>query len=131
LRIFASEGSAAFNRSRDRLVVSCGEMSGDGSIACSLNAGDLERRLADVAEVGAEGLISREERDGLHLLRFRADARIRRRLEEIVVAESRCCAFLDLALDELDGETTLSIAAPPDAKSLADGLAAAFDASAA
>jgi hypothetical protein len=101
-------------------------MAKDTSAACSLEANDLKQRLAEIAEVGAAGLISRD-RDGLrHLLRFRADADTRRRLKEIVVAEAKCCSFLDLALSEKDGELILVVAAPQDAQGLADGLADVF-----
>lgn len=101
-------------------------MADDIPIACSLGAGDLAQRLTEIGEVGADSLISREADGDRHLLRFRADADSRRRLEEIVAAEAECCAFLDLALSERDGELVLSIAAPSDAKAIADGLAEAF-----
>ncbi|HEX6688442.1 MAG TPA: hypothetical protein VF085_07225 [Solirubrobacterales bacterium] len=101
-------------------------MENDTPVACSLGAGELERRLAAIAEIGAGSLISREAGGDSQLLRFRADADTRRRLEEIVVAEGECCAFLDLKLSERGGELVLSIAAPEDAQALADGLAEAF-----
>jgi len=94
--------------------------------ACSLDTGALEERLAAINEIGADCLISRQVEDGCHLLRFRADAATRKRLEGIIAAEAECCAFLDLSLDEKGGELTLSIAAPRHAQALADGLAGAF-----
>ena len=94
--------------------------------ACSLDTGALEERLAAIAEIGADCLVSRQVEDGRHLLRFRADAATRKRLEEIVAAEAECCAFLDLSLDEQGGELMLSIAAPPEARVLASGLAERF-----
>jgi hypothetical protein len=94
--------------------------------ACSLGAGALEQRLAAIAEIGAESLISRAVVGGRHLLRFRADEATRRRLEAIVAAEAECCSSLDLSLRERGGELTLSIAAQRDAQALADGLAGAF-----
>jgi hypothetical protein len=105
-------------------------MSTDEPIACSLGAADLEQRLAAIAAVGADSLIARKVDDGRHLLRFRADATTRHRLEEIVAAEAQCCAFLDLSLSDEGGELLLSIAAPSDAQAVADGLAAAFGSSA-
>lgn len=101
-------------------------MKSDTPAACSLGAGDLEQRLADVAKVGADSLVRRETTAGRHVLRFRADAGTRQRLEEIVAAEAECCAFLDLSLGEREGELVLSIAAPEDSQAVADGLAAAF-----
>ncbi len=94
--------------------------------ACSLGAGALEQRLAAIAEIGADSLISRGVQGGRHLLRFRADGATRRRLEAIVAAEAECCSSLDLSLSERGGELTLSIAAQRDAQTLADGLAGAF-----
>jgi hypothetical protein len=101
-------------------------MTEDIPIACSLDAGALEQRLAAIAEIGAGSLISRQAEDGRHLLRFRADAATRKRLEEIVAAEAKCCSFLDLSLDQKGDELRLAIAAPRDAQALADGLAGAF-----
>jgi len=95
-------------------------------IACSLNAGDLERRLAEIAAVGATSLISRETHAASHRLRFRKDQGTRQALEGIVAAESKCCPFLDLLLEERDSELVLCIAAPRDATALADELARAF-----
>jgi demethylmenaquinone methyltransferase/2-methoxy-6-polyprenyl-1,4-benzoquinol methylase len=99
-------------------------------VACSLGAADLEGRLAAIAAVGADSLVAREMKDGRHLLRFRDDGSTRRRLEEIVAAEARCCSFLDLALRDEDGDLVLSIAAPAEGQTVADGLAAAFGPSA-
>jgi hypothetical protein len=101
-------------------------MTNEDPIACSLEAGALEQRLTAIAEIGADSLISRQAEDGCHLLRFRADAATRRRLEEIIAAEAECCSFLELSLDHNGGELVLSIAAPRDAQALADGLADTF-----
>lgn len=95
-------------------------------IACSLNSGDLKRRLAVIAKIGEESLIARENDEGRHLMRFRADTETRKRLEEMVAAEAQCCSFLDLALEERGGELILSVAAPQDGQVIADELAATF-----
>src|SRR4051794_11468584 len=95
--------------------------------ACSLDASRLERRLAAIAAVGADSLISRAVNgDGHHLLRFRPRAGTRNRLEEIVAAEAECCSFLDLQLSEEGGTLVLWIAAPSDGVMVADRLAEAF-----
>ena len=93
---------------------------------CSLNSPDLQQRLAAIAEIGSNSLISRESQGDRHLLRFRAGGDTHRRLEAIVVAEAECCSFLDLTLIEESDELVLAIAAPADAQALADGLATAF-----
>lgn len=104
-------------------------MTEETPIACSLEAGELEQRLAAIAAIGADSLIARSVEGGRHLLRFRADATTRQRLEGIVAAEKECCSFLDLTLSEEEaGELLLSIAAPRDAQGLANGLSAAFSA---
>ena len=96
-------------------------------IACSLNAGELRERLDQIAAIGAERLTGRRSEDGRHLLRFRPDPSIRRRLEEIVAAESECCSFLDLDLREEGQQLVLEIAAPADAEPVAEELALAFE----
>lgn len=101
-------------------------MTNQKPIACSLGANDLQRRLDEIAEVGAAGLIARDIENGKHRLRFRSDPKTRRRLEEIVVAEAECCSFLDLELTERRGELVLILTAPEDGQAVADELAAAF-----
>jgi len=102
-------------------------MTDDRPIACSLDPSELPERLATIAEIGADSLVSREVRGGRHLLRFRADAATRERLEGVVDAEAACCSFLDLALAEDADELLLSIAAPAEGRAVADGLARAFE----
>ncbi len=72
-------------------------------IACSLGPRDLQIRLDEIAELGAESLIAQETEEDRHLLRFRNSAETRRRLEALVAAEARCCPFLDLSLTQ-DGD---------------------------
>jgi hypothetical protein len=102
-------------------------MSVEEPVACSLGAADLEKRLTAIGAVGADSLISRVVSDGRQLLRFRSDGDTRRRLEEVVAAEARCCPFLELSLSEEDGGLLLTIAAPDAGEAVAEGLAAAFE----
>jgi hypothetical protein len=99
----------------------------DGNPACSLDPERLERRLDEIAAIGADALASRGLEDGRHVLRFRTGDETRRRLEAIVAAEGECCSFLDLSLGQSGDALTLSISAPGNAEALAAGLAAAFD----
>jgi hypothetical protein len=102
-------------------------LTNEGGTACSLGASQLERRLAAIAAIGAESLISRSVNGpGRHLLHFRQQAGLRDRLEQIVAAETECCSFLDLRLAEERGALVLSIAAQAGGQAVADGLAAAF-----
>jgi hypothetical protein len=101
-------------------------MTESAPIACSLAADDLRRRLAAIAEIGADSLVDRRREGDRHVLRFRAGGTTRRRLDEIVAAEADCCSFLDLALVEDGDELVLTIAAPSEAASVAESLALAF-----
>lgn len=96
-------------------------------IACSLGAGELRRRLEEIAALGADSLSSREADRGRHLVRFRSDPATRRRLEQIVAAETQCCPFLELDLREEGAELVLTIAAPAGAEPVAEELALAFE----
>jgi hypothetical protein len=97
-------------------------------VVCSLDAGDLEQRLAAIGEIGVRSLVGRHQEGGRHTLRFRPDSETRERLEEIVDAEKRCCAFLDLSLREDCCHLILSVAAPEAGQTTADGFAMAFTA---
>lgn len=101
-------------------------MKDDTPLACSLDAAQLERRLASMAAAGAEHLITHDTEGGLHVLRFRAEDGARRRLDEIVEVEKECCPFLDLLLTQAGNELVLSIGAPEHAEGVAAGLAEAF-----
>jgi hypothetical protein len=98
----------------------------EAPVACSLGTGELERRVEAIGSLGSESLISHEAEPGRHILRFRGGAGVGRRLEEIVAAESECCPFLALLVEERDGLLVLSISAPEYARFVADQLAAAF-----
>jgi hypothetical protein len=95
-------------------------------IACTLGASDLSRRLEEIAALGADRLIGHETKGGAHTLRFRRGEGTRRRLEEIVAAEARCCSFLDLSISERDGDLLLAIAAAEGSEQVAEALALAF-----
>ena len=95
-------------------------------VACSLGVSDLRQRLIEIAAIGAESLIERSEIDDRQVLRFRSDSDTRRRLEGVVAAEAKCCSFLELELEERNGELILSIGASEDGQPIAGELAAAF-----
>jgi hypothetical protein len=95
----------------------------DLPLACSLDAPALEERLAEMRALGRDSLIGADEPG---VLRFRATADSRARLERIVAAEAECCAFLGLDLREQDGELRLTVSAPDGAEEVAAGLVEAF-----
>ena len=97
-------------------------MSPDTPIACSLNAEELPRRLAEIRAIGADALLTTDGGG----LRFRKDETTRARLEAIVAAESECCAFLTFDLRATADALELRITAPEGAEALADELVNAF-----
>jgi hypothetical protein len=101
-------------------------MSEGKPVACSLNTGELEQRLAAIAELGADSMASHELDGDRHLLRFRSSQETHQRLEAIVAAEKECCTFLELSLAEEGSELILAIAAPNGGGEIADQLARAF-----
>jgi hypothetical protein len=101
-------------------------MPSEPPIACSLDAIALPKRLAEIAGLGRDALIDTRLNGTRAQLRFAAGSGIRARVEEIVAAEARCCAFLQMRVsDELD-TVVLTIDAPADAKLVLDELVAAF-----
>jgi hypothetical protein len=99
-------------------------MSEGAPIACSLNPADLQRRLAEIAALGADALLGQAE-DGA--LRFRDDSATRARLEAVIAAEAECCAFLRFELRERGDELELEILAPEAAEPVVDDLVRAFN----
>jgi hypothetical protein len=102
-------------------------MTDETPIACSLSAAELPRRLAQMAEIGSDALLSVGP-DGT--MRFRDEGATRERLEALAAAESECCSFLRFELGRGSGELSLSIHAPEGAEPLARELVDAFAAEA-
>jgi len=95
-------------------------------IACSLSADELPVRLAEMAAVGENALDSSEIDGTRAVLRFRARTDTRERLDEIVAAESRCCAFLDLKVTSKSEFVVLTVDAPPGAEPVLTDFVGAF-----
>ncbi len=91
-------------------------------VACLLSGFELEQRLAEISAAGRDAVRVGDE------LYFPADAATRERLEAIIAAESRCCAFLSFDLRESGDELVLGIAAPAEAEPIAAELTEAFKA---
>lgn len=102
-------------------------MNTETAVACSLDAGQLQERLAAINEIGARSLTSRTVEGNRNLLRFRRSRKTRRQLEAIVAAEAHCCSFLDLSLRDEGEDIVLSISAPSHAKEIGDQLADSFE----
>jgi hypothetical protein len=89
-------------------------------IACTLGSGDSKERLAWIAALAHDGLLS-IRRDDLHL-ELRYAPNVADRVRELVGREQACCAFLNFELAEIDGSVRLTIAAPERARDVADTL---------
>jgi hypothetical protein len=99
-------------------------------IACTLEPADMPARAAEIRALGRDGLEA-VERDELSVtLRFRPGRAIHERVERVVAAESRCCAFFDFTLAEREEATVLTIAAEKGAESAVHDLADLFTADA-
>jgi hypothetical protein len=101
-------------------------MPADPPIACSLSAAEIPARLAEMSDVGRGALLDVDVSGATAILRFRADAATRGRLQAIVAAESHCCAFLEMNLSDGPQAIALAITAPAGAESVRDDLVAAF-----
>jgi MerR family copper efflux transcriptional regulator len=97
-------------------------------IACSLGGAEQSERYAEMAAVGRNSLLDVSAVGGRTVLRFRPGAGRAAQLEALVAAESRCCPFLRMELEDAPGAITLSIAPPPGADEVVDELVAAFSA---
>src|SRR5688500_534883 len=98
----------------------------DPQIACTLNADERPKRLAEIRAIGESSLVSVAPEG---VLRLRADQATRGRLAGIIAAESACCSFLDFDLREEGAELVLTITAPEGAEALASDLVSAFSGS--
>lgn len=81
-------------------------------IACTLEAAEMADRAREMAKLGDEALA------GVHLDGTRAVLRFRdahERVEWLAEAESRCCNFLEFAVDTAGEETTLEVRTPDGA----------------
>jgi hypothetical protein len=97
-------------------------------IACSLSAGDLSTRLREMAELGRAALVDVRRDHSRAELRFAAGAGagVRDRVQGIVAAESRCCAFLAMTVTDEPDTVVLTIEAPDDAAVVLAELVDAF-----
>ena len=101
-------------------------MTPDTPIACSLDADELRQRLSEISAIGGQALRYVHSLPGQAVLRFAAEDETRARLEAIVTAEARCCAFMDFELRDEPGAIVMTISAPEGAELVLDELVAAF-----
>jgi hypothetical protein len=89
-------------------------------IACTLQPGSYQERLAWIAELARDGLLD-VSRDDLRL-ELRYAPHVADRVREMVGKEQCCCAFLDFELAESDAGIHLTITAPERARDVVDEL---------
>jgi hypothetical protein len=95
-------------------------------LACTLGGAEMRDRQALTAGLVQDGLLSIDHEEQRAILRFRPGAELRQRIDEIVDAESRCCAFLDFQVEEKADATLVTIDAPPGGEPTLRGLADMF-----
>jgi hypothetical protein len=101
-------------------------MPADPPIACSLSAPELSVRLTEIAELGRAALLDASAGERRAELRFAAADGVRARVQGIVDAEARCCAFLTLRVREVTDAVVLSIEAPQGAELVLADIVDAF-----
>jgi hypothetical protein len=101
-------------------------MSTELPIACSLSAGELHVRQAQIADLGRDALVEARVEAGHADLHFKGGAAVRDRVERFVAAESECCPFLTMGVEETPNEVRLIIDAPDGAEPVLEELVAAF-----
>jgi hypothetical protein len=85
-------------------------------IACSLSATELRARQAQMAELGRDALVAARVAGTHAELRFARVAGVLERVQSVVAAESQCCAFLTMRVDDAPDDVRLTIDAPTDAE---------------
>jgi hypothetical protein len=90
----------------------------EAPIACTLQPGDHQERLAWIAALARDGLIAVSREDLRLELRYARS--VAGRVREMVCKEQQCCAFLNFNLSETDEGVRLTITAPERARDVAD-----------
>jgi hypothetical protein len=93
---------------------------GESPIACTLQGGTYQERLAWIAELARDGLRGVNREDLRIELRYAPD--VADRVRQMVGNEQDCCAFLDFELTETGEDVRLTITAPERARDVADAL---------
>ena len=90
-------------------------------IACTLTEAERPERAASAAELGTRALVGVEVSESHAKLRFEGE---REGVQELVAAESECCAFFDFSLSGEGELTELDVRAPEDGQWALRGLVA-------
>jgi hypothetical protein len=92
------------------------------TIACSLNAGDREKRLEATTDLRARAILETQPTATGVRLRFAARPGIREELQWLITSESKCCPFLRFELQQADGELILAVSGPDEARPVIEDL---------
>jgi hypothetical protein len=101
-------------------------MANELPIACSLSGTDLSARRAQIAQLGRDALVDARVDGTQAELRFAAGAEVHDRVQRFADAESACCPFLTMHVDNAPDAVRLTIDAPNDAALVLVELVAAF-----
>ena len=101
-------------------------MSTTPPIACTLAPAEMPARMREIVSLGRDALVHVETTATTATLRFAGDDAVARRLDAVVAAESRCCAFLSFERSGDDEGHLLRIAAPAEGAFTLHALVAAF-----
>ena len=94
----------------------------DLPIACSLDAAGQEERAAAFGALAERALVEREPTPRGWRLLYRDAAGVEDTLRSLIAAESRCCPFLDFALERSDEHLALTVEGPPSGRELVETL---------
>lgn len=93
---------------------------GDVAIVCTLDAAAMPERLAAWRALAAHVVERVDVGDGFRM-RFAAGVTAGE-VADLAAKEQRCCSFMRFSVGIADGETTLTVTAPPEARELIDAL---------
>ena len=95
-------------------------MNADVPIACTLSPDGFTARMRVIDVLAADGLIDRAATAHGVRVRLRGTPEIERRVRELVAAESKGCAILDLTLARESDAIVLEISGPKDVRLVID-----------
>jgi hypothetical protein len=93
-------------------------------IACTLDARQTAGREHLIARLWADALIDHKPTAGGLQARLRFSRDVERRVHELILAESACCAFLTFELVRNDDQLVLDISGPADARPVIESFLA-------
>jgi hypothetical protein len=84
-------------------------------LACALPEDEAERQARKTRSAIGASVLRHAEIDGGMRLWFPGDEQTAADVGAVIEAESRCCPFLDMAIERRNGELELTVTGPPEA----------------